>query len=80
MHPPEVPTIDVGAYMHGRIDLRWQVAERAAAACESTGFLVIDNHGLSRPLLERAFAVSREFFSLPLEEKLSHRPDDPLRP
>lgn len=80
MPPPEIPVLDVGPYNTGGETERRRVARRAADACETVGFLIIANHGLSGDLLERAFAVSRAFFALPVDEKNASLPDDPMTP
>jgi len=77
---PEIPVIDIGPSLSGSERTRRRLAKQAGAACETVGFLIIANHGLSWALIERAFAVSAEFFELPLEEKLNYRPDEPLKP
>ena len=45
-------------------------------ACENVGFFYALNHGVSDDTIERAFAASRRFHALPLEEKLALRLDD----
>lgn len=45
--------------------------------CRSTGFLIIENHGVDAGLIDRTWALAAEFFALPLEEKLKVRPRDP---
>lgn len=40
-----------------------------------TGFFYITNFGLSQEEVDRQFAVGKEVFSLPMEEKLKHRAD-----
>ncbi|MAK62240.1 MAG: flavonol synthase [Ponticaulis sp.] len=39
------------------------------AAFMETGFAVISNHGLDQSVIDQAYAVSRDFFSLPAETK-----------
>ena len=40
-------------------------------ACSNTGFFYLSNHGLSSSYA-RMFALAKEFFHLPLDEKLKH--------
>lgn len=47
-----------------------KLVEELRDACMRVGFFVIKNHGIDWAVVERAFAGSREFFSLPLETKL----------
>ena len=39
-------------------------------ACREVGFLVVTGHGVDRGVIDGAWQVAREFFDLPLEEKL----------
>jgi len=56
------------------------VARAVAGACEQIGFLVIAGHGVDSVLLDRAFAVSRDFFDMPVEEKLRFQPSNEVAP
>tara|TARA_Y100000590_G_C15336880_1_gene869919 strand:+ start:358 stop:585 length:228 start_codon:yes stop_codon:yes gene_type:complete len=49
---------------------REEVVETIRQACEDTGFLVVTGHGVSDNVIRGIEAVSREFFSLPYEEKM----------
>src|SRR5262249_54264059 len=44
--------------------------------CENVGFFYALNHGIPDGLIERAFAASRRFHALPLEQKLALRLDE----
>jgi hypothetical protein len=57
-----VPVIDLG-------DEEEEVRGRIRGACASSGFFQVVNHGVDPALLERAHAVSRTFFDLPLATK-----------
>ncbi|XP_010514972.1 PREDICTED: 2-oxoglutarate-dependent dioxygenase tropC-like isoform X1 [Camelina sativa] len=47
-----------------------QSAASLKQACQDCGFFYVTNHGISEELRENAFAQSKKFFALPLEEKL----------
>ncbi len=64
-----VPVIDLAPYFGDDHDGRLEVAKAVRETCEETGFLVVTNHGVDLVLQERVFAVCRQFFDLPLEEK-----------
>jgi isopenicillin N synthase-like dioxygenase len=51
-------------------------------ACEEIGFLIVTGHGVEPALVEEMDEISREFFDLPLDEKLRLRDGDlqPDRP
>src|SRR5262249_20658779 len=50
-----------------------QVADIVRDACENIGFFYALNHGVPEELIDRAFAASRRFHALPLDEKLKLR-------
>jgi isopenicillin N synthase-like dioxygenase len=64
-----VPVIDLGPFLTGSASERVGVATQAGAACESIGFFYVRNHGVPPELVQRAFAVARDFFALPVEAK-----------
>ena len=64
-----IPLVDLtGAFEPGAH--REEVVEKIREACEDTGFLVVTGHGVSDEVIRGIEAVSREFFSLPHEEKM----------
>ena len=64
-----IPLVDLtGAFQPGAH--REEVVEKIREACEDTGFLVVTGHGVSDEVIRGIEAVSREFFSLPHEEKM----------
>ena len=76
----DVPVIDIGPYESGLAADKLRVAAEVGWACENIGFLVLDNHGIPRKRFDRAFDVSRQFFDLPVEEKLRFRPEHAATP
>ncbi|GAA5982134.1 hypothetical protein JCM11641_000598 [Rhodosporidiobolus odoratus] len=48
---------------------RKEVAEQVGKAARDSGFFQIVDHGVSQDLIDSAFAMARQAFSLPLEEK-----------
>src|SRR5580704_277363 len=66
-----IPVIDYGPYFAGETGALERVAYDVAHACENVGFFYALNHGVANGLIARAFAASRCFFALPLEERLA---------
>ena len=64
----ELPIIDLASFGDGDEALA-DVADRIGVACRDVGFFYVVHHGVSRELMEGAFAQSRRFFALPLPEK-----------
>jgi isopenicillin N synthase-like dioxygenase len=66
-----ISPIDYGPYFAGETNALEHLGEKVAYAGEKVGFFYIINHGVPDILIARAFAASRRFFALPLEQKLA---------
>ena len=53
-----------------------EVAADFAHTCEKVGFFYALNHGVPDDTIEQAFAASRRFHALPLEQKLALKLDE----
>lgn len=54
-----------------------KLAEQLTYAAQHVGFFYVKNFGISQEDVDRQFALGREFYDLPLEEKMKyHNPDD----
>ena len=62
--------IDIAPYLAGTPEGKRGVAEQLGRACREIGFYVIVGHGVDPALIAQVEAVSREFFDLPLDEKM----------
>ncbi len=65
-----VPVIDIAPYLAGTPEGKRRVAAQLDRACREVGFYVIVGHGVDPSLVEELETVSREFFDLPLSEKM----------
>jgi isopenicillin N synthase-like dioxygenase len=72
-----VPIIDIGPFLVGDAQGRADVAAAMRDACENIGFLQIVGHGVAPDLLERCYSLSKDFFDLPLQEKLKVKQPSP---
>jgi len=63
----DIPIIDIASLVNGS-DIE-SVAKKLRFACENIGFIYIKNHGVEQKLIDDLFKISKEFFSLPIEEK-----------
>src|SRR5258708_16960437 len=68
----QVQVVDVLAALgpHASAESAGAAAEELVASFRRTGFAVITGHGVPVEVLDDMCAVSREFFALPLEEKM----------
>jgi isopenicillin N synthase-like dioxygenase len=66
-----LPIIDVSALREGASPDRMAAeAGRIEAACRSTGFFYLSGHDVPAELIDRLDAASRDFFRLPLDDKM----------
>ena len=72
-----IPVIDIGRLrdIHSLNNADFcsrsvQLANEIGCACRSMGFFYITNHGVPDNLVRRLEALAREFFALPLEQKM----------
>ncbi len=66
----DIPLIDLGPFRAGAAGAKAETAAAIRQALESIGFFAITNHGLDDAAIARALAATREFFALPMDEKL----------
>src|SRR5688500_18789486 len=66
----EIPVIDFGAAVRGESGGLDAVAAKVRHACEHIGFFYMAGHGVPQAVIDAAFAASREFHAMPLEEKM----------
>jgi len=71
-----IPTLDLGPYLAGSTGARESLALELRRVQENIGFYVVVNHGVPQAPIERGYAALREFFALPLEEKLKLKIDE----
>lgn len=64
----EIPIVDLAPLVDGSDPLK--VAKEIGNICENIGFLYVKNHGVSKVLIQEAYALSAEFFALPYEDKI----------
>ena len=65
-----IPQVDFSKMDSSSLSERKSVASEVGAAFRDSGFLYVVNHGISEKLQEELYRVIREFFHLPLEEKM----------
>ncbi|GAB5437729.1 isopenicillin N synthase family dioxygenase [Falsiruegeria mediterranea] len=63
-----IPVIDVAPLVDGSDPAR--VAKEIRWALSNVGFMYVKNHGVAAETVEAAFAQTRAFFDLPLEDKM----------
>jgi isopenicillin N synthase-like dioxygenase len=66
-----IPLIDFAPMSKDDVSDRQRVADQIRQACLEVGFFYIKNHGVDQAIVDQAFAQTKRFFSLPLEEKMT---------
>jgi isopenicillin N synthase-like dioxygenase len=66
----DIPAIDIGPWFDGDPAARDAVARAVGDACEEWGFLVVSGHRIEADLMQAIAQISRDFFDLPVAEKL----------
>lgn len=69
----EIPTIDLSSYFSDSKNTLEVLAQEISFIQENIGFYVITNHGIPRSIIDKAYYELKNFFNLPLEEKLALR-------
>ncbi|EPS61365.1 hypothetical protein M569_13432 [Genlisea aurea] len=67
-----IPVVDMVGLYSSDEGVRRRTAETIDVACREWGFFQVVNHGVSPELMRRSRQIWREFFELPLEEKLKY--------
>jgi len=66
----EIPIIDLLDAFSENIEVRQRVARKIYDACVRVGFFYVKNHGVDEAIMKDVFGAAKEFFSLPLEDKM----------
>lgn len=69
----EFPILDIGPYLAGEAGALDALAAQVRDALERVGFMMWVNHGLDWDKVDAAFAGSKRFHDLPLDEKMKLR-------
>jgi isopenicillin N synthase-like dioxygenase len=65
-----IPVIDIAPFLRGSAADKRSVAAEVDRASRDVGFYLIVGHGIDPKLVERMETISRNFFELPLDEKM----------
>jgi len=74
--PFAIPVINISPFLDGGDAERQRTARAFGEAFEQVGFATIMGHGIDAKLIEETYAAMREFFALPLDQKLKSTPPE----
>jgi isopenicillin N synthase-like dioxygenase len=66
-----IPVIDFRDAYSKDLEARKRVAVEVYDACVRVGFFYVRNHGVDETVMENIFQAARDFFALPLEDKMA---------
>jgi isopenicillin N synthase-like dioxygenase len=69
MSTPDIPLLDISVWRDGTPGQRQRLAARMDQALRQSGFLLIENHGVSAQLRQRIREEAGKFFALPVDRK-----------
>jgi len=64
------PILDFSPFYNSDPSVRATLIQQIRRACQDKGFFQITNHGISGDLQEKIFGAAKDFFALPIEEKM----------
>lgn len=68
----KVPTLSLGAYLHGSENDKVKFIEQLYHGMKDYGFIVLKDHDVSASLLNEAYEILAQFYALPTNKKLSY--------
>jgi len=72
-----IPIISFDRFLTGKREDQVAVADDIFNAFANVGFVYLSNHGIPQSQVDEMFALSKRFFELPIEKKLSWKLNDP---
>jgi isopenicillin N synthase-like dioxygenase len=67
----EIPVIDFRDAFSKDLEVRKRLAGKIYDACVRVGFFYIKNHSVEDSIMKNIFSAAKDFFSLPLEDKMA---------
>jgi isopenicillin N synthase-like dioxygenase len=67
----EIPVIDFADAFSKDFDKRQKLARKIYDACVRVGFFYVKNHGVDESVMKDVFSAAKQFFELPLEDKMA---------
>jgi len=67
----EIPVIDFKDAFSKDLEVRKRLAGKIYDACVRAGFFYIRNHGVEESIMKNIFSAAKDFFKLPLEDKMA---------
>ena len=69
-----IPVVNLAAFLDGNDKQQRQIATDVDHICTTLGFLIVEGHGVADEVIGNAWNAARDFFDLPLAQKMLSRP------
>ena len=73
-----IPLVDLADFLSGDATKKASFVKALGEAYETVGFVAVKNHGIPEALITAQYDQVQQFFSLPLEKKLTRHPIFPF--
>ncbi len=70
-----IPVVDLSSFVHGNEEQRKAFVDKLGKAFHEVGFVGVNNHGISKEIVDGFYDASKRFFSLPISKKRSYKLD-----
>ena len=67
-----IPVVDLAEFLSGDAKRKAAFVQALGEAYEEVGFVAVKNHGVPDELIAHQYEYVQQFFSLPLEKKLTY--------
>ena len=73
----EIAAVNLAAFLEGDAEQQQSIAAEVDHICRTLGFLIVEQHGVEQRLIDSAWNTARDFFDLPLAQKMASKSPDP---
>jgi isopenicillin N synthase-like dioxygenase len=67
-----IPVVDLSDFISGNTETKGAFVQQLGKAYEEVGFVAVKNHGIPHHLINNLYQCVQEFFSLPLQKKVTY--------
>jgi isopenicillin N synthase-like dioxygenase len=67
-----IPILNLEQFTYGDLEQQKEFVSLYGQALSEYGFVLIENHSISKEIIDKAYDSAKDFFSLPLETKLQY--------
>ena len=72
-----IQAINLAEFLNGDAAEQQRIAADVDHICRTLGFLIVEQHGVEQRLIDNAWQAARDFFDLPIDDKMASVPPYP---